>query len=79
MGTIMKPVIKNKKSVKHLKTSDFTNRRSGISKYALIHHEANDSGSIQTKIFKGNVIPSSAGGAQVIFNDVELLKQTSPQ
>ncbi|KAH9505821.1 Kinesin-like protein kif23 [Dermatophagoides farinae] len=79
MGTIMKPVIKNKKSVTQLKTSDFLDRRYGASKYALLHHEATNSGTIETKIFKGNVIPSSAGGAQIIFNDVELLKQTTPQ
>ncbi|KAH9412486.1 Kinesin-like protein kif23 [Dermatophagoides pteronyssinus] len=79
MGTIMKPVIKNKKSVTQLKTSDFYgNRRSAASKYALIHHEATNSGSIETKIFKGNVIPSTAGGAQIVFNDVELLKQIPP-
>jgi hypothetical protein len=28
--------------------------------------------------FQGNVFPTAGGGAQVVLNDVEILKQTSP-
>ena len=29
-------------------------------------------------IYQGDVVPTVGGGAQIIFNDVETLKQTSP-
>jgi hypothetical protein len=29
-------------------------------------------------IFQADVVPTAGGGAQVIFNDVEMLKQRSP-
>ncbi|UXI15491.1 hypothetical protein NH340_JMT01434 [Sarcoptes scabiei] len=78
LGTIFKQNIKNKKLVTKLKASDFINRKNAASKYLLTHHEATETGSVETRIFKGDVIPSSAGGAQIIFHDVEMLKQESP-
>ena len=77
LGTVLKPVFKNAKSVTNLKPSDFIKNKN-ITKYALTHNRATDSGNIETEVFKGDVIPSSTGGAQVIFNDVETLKQDSP-
>lgn len=77
MGTVLIPHIKNRKSVTNLKASDFLNKNAA-SKYALTHHEANEGGKVETKVFKGEVIPSSSGGAQIIFSDVETLKQSSP-
>lgn len=29
-------------------------------------------------IFQGEIIPTASGGAQIVFNDVEMLKQKSP-
>lgn len=75
-GTVLQPQIKNSKSVTNLKPSDFKSGK--YTKYAVTHHEATDSGNIQTQVFKGKVIPSSTGGAQVIFNDIETLQQDSP-
>jgi kinesin family protein 23 len=75
LGTVLRPNIKNKKSVSNLKAADVLK---DASKYALTHHEADDRGQVETLIYKGEVIPSSSGGAQVIFNDVETLKQESP-
>lgn len=48
------------------------------SKYCLISQEADTEGEVETKIFKGDVVPTVGGGAQVIFNDVECLRQYSP-
>ncbi|XP_054160188.1 kinesin-like protein KIF23 [Oppia nitens] len=75
LGTVLQPHIKNRKSVSKLKSSDILR---DASKYALTHHEANCDGEVETQVFKGEVIPSSTGGAQVIFNDIETLKQSSP-
>ena len=30
-------------------------------------------------IFQGEIIPTATGGAQIVFNDVEILKQKSPE
>lgn len=75
-GTVLQPQIKNSKSVTNLKPSDFKSGK--YTKYAVTHNEATNSGNIQTQVFKGSVIPSSTGGAQVIFDDVETLHQESP-
>lgn len=55
---------------------DITNPRT--SRYCLIYQEADDAGALETKLYKGDVIPTTSGGAQVVFNDVECLKQFSP-
>lgn len=55
---------------------DFANRRT--SRYCLITQEADTEGEVETKLYKGDVIPTTSGGAQVIFDDVECLKQQSP-
>lgn len=75
LGTVLRPKIKNKKSVSNLKAADILK---DASKYALTHHEADANGCVETHVFKGEVIPSSGGGVQVIYNDVETLKQGSP-
>lgn len=48
------------------------------SKYCLVSQGADTDGELETKLYKGEVIPTTGGGAQVIFNDVECLKQMSP-
>ncbi len=55
---------------------DVTNPRT--SRYCLVHQEADTDGELETKLYKGDVIPTTTGGAQVVFNDVECLKQLSP-
>ncbi|XP_055376504.1 kinesin-like protein KIF23 [Condylostylus longicornis] len=78
LGTILQPYLKNKKFVTKLTDAkDITNPK--LSKYCLISQEADTDGEIETKLYKGNVIPTAAGGAQVVFNDVECLKQKSPE
>lgn len=51
---------------------------SGPSRYCLITQEADTEGELETKLYKGDVLPTTTGGAQVIFDDVECLKQKEP-
>lgn len=75
LGTILQPYY-NAKSVKSPEMKDFANRRS--SRYCLITQGADTDGEVETRLYKGDVIPTTSGGAQVIFDDVECLKQLSP-
>ncbi|XP_059056646.1 kinesin-like protein KIF23 [Achroia grisella] len=77
MGTVMKPSIVNSKVVNKLKSvKDIANSKT--SKYCLISQEQDTDGELETKLYKGDVVPTCGGGAQVIFSDVEMLKQFSP-
>lgn len=78
LGTVMTPKIKNGKSVTNLRKLS-TNNLINSSKYALTHHIANEDGDVETHIYKGDVIPTTFGGAQIMFNDIEMLQQTSPK
>lgn len=78
LGTVMTPKIKNGKSVSNLRKLS-TNNLVNSSKYALTHHIANEDGDVETHIYKGDVIPTTFGGAQITFNDIEMLHQTSPK
>lgn len=77
MGTVLKPQITNSKFVNKLtNVKDIANSKS--SKYCLISQEQDTDGELETKLYKGDIVPTCGGGAQVIFNDVEMLKQFSP-
>lgn len=74
-GSVMQPVMKKRRSVGKLGVKDVTQ---GASKYALMHQEQDDTGEVEQQLYKGDVIPSATGGAQVVFNEVETVKQLSP-
>ena len=76
LGTVMQPYYNRTKSVTSPEMKDITNPRT--SRYCLIYQEADTDGALETKLYKGDVIPTTSGGAQVVFNDVECLKQFSP-
>lgn len=77
MGTVMKPSIGHSKVINKLThVKDIANSKT--SKYCLISQEQDTDGELETKLYKGDVVPTCGGGAQVIFNDVEMLKQFSP-
>ncbi|KAF2898219.1 hypothetical protein ILUMI_07957 [Ignelater luminosus] len=77
LGTVLQPSMKKRKSVSKLKkASDVTNPRQN--KYCLLAQEADAGGELETKLYKGDIVPTCGGGAQVIFNDVECLRQESP-
>lgn len=75
-GTVLQPYYKRTKSVTSPEMKDITNART--SRYCLITQEADTEGELETKLYKGDVIPTTTGGAQVVFDDVECLKQMSP-
>ncbi|CAL8101395.1 unnamed protein product [Calicophoron daubneyi] len=74
LGTILSPSLKLRKSVTQLEMKDTLN----ATNYVLHHQEADAEGNIETKLYKGCIIPTAGGGSAVIFNDVEELRQTSP-
>ncbi|GBM87104.1 Kinesin-like protein KIF23 [Araneus ventricosus] len=76
LTTVLQPTMKKKKSVSKLNVKDVTN--ADVSKYVLQHQEQDSQGEMETQLYKGDVIPSAGGGAQVVFNDVEKLRQESP-
>ncbi|XP_052894600.1 kinesin-like protein KIF23 [Anopheles moucheti] len=76
LGTILQPYYSNSKSVTKLTDKDILAQKTN--KYCLISQDADTEGEVETKLYKGDVIPTSGGGAQVVFNDVEFLKQFSP-
>lgn len=77
LGTILQPYYKSRKSITKLTDAkDLINAKS--SKYCLVSQGADTDGEVETRLYKGNVIPTCGGGAQVVFNDVECLKQRSP-
>ncbi|GIY46116.1 kinesin-like protein KIF23 [Caerostris extrusa] len=76
LNTVLQPTMKKKKSVTKLNVKDVTSN--DVSKYVLQHQEQDSQGEVETQLYKGDVIPSAGGGAQVVFNDVEKLRQASP-
>ncbi|KDR20500.1 hypothetical protein L798_04887, partial [Zootermopsis nevadensis] len=77
LGTVMQPLMKRRKSVTKLTDAkDVANAKT--SKYCLMTQEQDSSGELETRLYKADVIPTCGGGAQVVFNDVEMLKQQSP-
>ncbi|XP_018577449.1 kinesin-like protein KIF23 [Anoplophora glabripennis] len=77
LGTVLQPTMKRRKSVSKLtKASDITNPKQ--SKYCLLAQEQDTDGEVETKLYKADIVPTCGGGAQVIFNDVERLRQESP-
>ncbi|XP_043785195.1 kinesin-like protein KIF23 isoform X2 [Apis laboriosa] len=75
VGTIFQPVIRNKRSITQLTDpKDITNK---ASRYCLVAQEQDTDGELETKLYKGDILPTSGGGAQVVFNDMEHLKQVS--
>ncbi|KAH9488564.1 Kinesin-like protein kif23 [Bulinus truncatus] len=73
-NTIFQPQMTKKKSVTKLDVKD----TKSATKYVLTHQEQDSSDELVTKLIKGDVIPTSGGGAAVVFHDVETLKRVSP-
>ncbi|XP_031366773.1 kinesin-like protein KIF23 isoform X2 [Apis dorsata] len=77
IGTVLQPLMHRRRSVTRL--TDPKEITDGVSRYCLVAQEHDTDGELETKLFKGDIIPTSGGGAQVIFNDMECLKQLSPK
>ncbi|XP_063231928.1 kinesin-like protein KIF23 [Bacillus rossius redtenbacheri] len=77
LTTVLQPNMKKRKSVsKLLDVKDITEAKA--SKYCLMTQEQDSGGELETVLYKVDVVPTTGGGAQVIFNDVEHLTQSSP-
>ncbi|XP_028294969.1 kinesin-like protein KIF23 isoform X1 [Gouania willdenowi] len=74
LGTVMQPIIPNA-----LKVSAPSERAlSKCQMYVLRHQELGSDGEIETKLIKGNVFRTRAGGQAVQFNDIETLRLECP-
>ncbi|KAL1451361.1 hypothetical protein WDU94_005746 [Cyamophila willieti] len=49
-----------------------------VAKYSLMTQEPTEDGDMETHLLKGDVLQTVGGGAQVVFNELETLRQTSP-
>lgn len=76
-GTVLKPKFKNGKSVRNLRSSDILSKN--VAGYSVVHQDADSNGEVETSVYKGQIISTVCGGAQVVLNDVETMKQKSPQ
>ncbi|XP_054288088.1 kinesin-like protein KIF23 isoform X1 [Macrosteles quadrilineatus] len=75
LNTVLQPHLPRRRSITRLTDpSDLNNKE----KYCLMTQEQDSDGDLETCFYKGDVIPTCSGGAQVILNDVEILKQKSP-
>ena len=77
LGTVLQPLMRRRRSVSRL--TDPKEITDGASRYCLVAQEHDTDGELETKLFKGDILPTSGGGAQVVFNDMECLKQLSPK
>ncbi|XP_076292719.1 kinesin-like protein KIF23 [Lasioglossum baleicum] len=77
LGTVLQPLMRRRRSVTRLTSpKEITD---GASRYCLVAQEHDTDGELETKLYKGDILPTSGGGAQVVFNDMECLKQQSPK
>lgn len=77
LGTVLQPTMKKRKSITKLtKAKDVVSSKQN--KYCLIAQETDSDGEVETKLYKADIVQTCGGGAQVIFNDVERLRQQSP-
>ncbi|XP_011876469.1 PREDICTED: kinesin-like protein KIF23 isoform X2 [Vollenhovia emeryi] len=76
-GTILQPRTQpHKRTIRKLTNPKHFVARS--SRYSLLSQEQDTDGELETKLYKAEVLPTCGGGAQIVFNDIECLKQVSP-
>lgn len=76
LSTVFQPNMKKRKSI--TKLTDVKDITKGPERYCLTTQDQDTDGELETRLYKGDIVPTCSGGAQVIFSDVELLKQSSP-
>ncbi|EZA49586.1 Kinesin-like protein KIF23 [Ooceraea biroi] len=77
-GTILQPEIAPCRQTCLTKLTNPKTFATKSIKYCLYSQEQDTDGELETKLYKADVLPTSGGGAQIVFNDVECLKQLSP-
>ena len=73
-NTVFQPVLRSRRSLSKLEKSDLESP----SKYMLTTATTGEGGEVETRLYKADIAPTIGGGRQVIFNDVEVLTQESP-
>ena len=76
-GTVLKPKIKNGRSVKNISSGDILRPDTG--RYSVVHQDADANGDVETKVYKGQIFSTVCGGAQVVLDDIETMRQVSPK
>ena len=74
-GTVFKASLKHKRVVNAAPTQKDMRHQSN---YMLQHQEVDTEGEVETRLYKGDIIPTIGGGSQVEFKDVETLICRSP-
>ncbi|KAG8035707.1 hypothetical protein G9C98_001135, partial [Cotesia typhae] len=69
IGTVLQPLMRRRRSVTKLTSPKEITE--GASRYCLMAQEQDTDGELETKLYKADILPTSGGGAQVVFNDVE--------
>ncbi|XP_029672344.1 kinesin-like protein KIF23 isoform X4 [Formica exsecta] len=75
-GTIFQPQIHLHKRIRKLTNPN--NFAVKSAKYCLYAQEQDTDGELETKLYKADILPTCGGGAQIVFKDIECLKQISP-
>nr|XP_045596708.1 kinesin-like protein KIF23 [Procambarus clarkii] len=73
MGTALQPALKNLKPLTKLKSTHF--KKDTITNYCLSTQAADGHGGMETKIYKGAVLPTAGGGSQIVLQNVEVHTQ----
>ncbi|XP_025268620.1 kinesin-like protein KIF23 isoform X1 [Camponotus floridanus] len=76
-GTIFQPQMQFHKRIIR-KLTNPNNFATKSAKYCLYAQEQDTDGELETKLYKADILPTCGGGAQIVFNDIECLKQISP-
>jgi len=71
---VHRPVLGKRRSVTRLRSADLE----AGERYVLTTQDHDSHGELQTKLYKGDVLPTVGGGSQVVLRDVEILQQRDP-
>ncbi|XP_076028466.1 kinesin-like protein KIF23 [Oratosquilla oratoria] len=74
--TVLQLSLKTQRSVTCVKSGDLLGDK--VTNYCLTTQEQDSAGELETKLYKGDVLPTVGGGAQVVFQDVDVLKLSDP-
>jgi len=76
LNSVMQPNIPKRRSVTKLSEKDIFDKK--VSNYCLTTQAQDTDGEVETKVYQGDVIPTTTGGKQVVFDNVDVLRQESP-
>nr|XP_053637622.1 kinesin-like protein KIF23 [Cherax quadricarinatus] len=77
MGTALQPILNTQKVVTNVKKAHL--EKNTITNYCLTTQDQDSQGEMETRVYKGDVLPTAGGGSQVVLKDVEVHKQREIQ